>query len=67
MKKMKPAIRAFLKGIARRIDASDFLFIAGAGVISYGIAMVYRPAGVIIAGVFLIILSVSTSKPKTGR
>jgi hypothetical protein len=52
--------------LLRKVDSSDLFFLSGSGAISYGAWMIYPPAGVILAGIFLVILSVSVSKPKAG-
>ena len=43
-------IRGRVVGVAR-----DLCAVAGAGLVAYGVSMIYEPAGVIIGGVFLII------------
>ncbi len=38
----------------RRFDVSDWLFMAGVAAIVYGVALIYRPAALIIGGAILI-------------
>lgn len=40
-------------------DGPDVLMVVGAGIVSFGVGMVYRPAGVITAGLFLLVAGVA--------
>lgn len=47
-----------------RIDFSDIIAIAGAGLITWGIYEIFVPAAIIFGGIILIIIAVA--KAKTG-
>ena len=46
-----------------RIPKADFFFLLGGGAVCAGIWMLLPAAGVIAGGLFLILISVSVSKP----
>lgn len=54
---MKKHLQKALSVVER--DGPDALMVAGASVVSFGVGMIYQPAGVITAGLFLLAAGVA--------
>ncbi|MCL2519031.1 MAG: hypothetical protein FWF15_10755 [Oscillospiraceae bacterium] len=51
-----------MKNILKFID--DFFYIVGASLASYGVWLIYKPAGYITAGIFMVIYAILIASKK---